>query len=146
MTQYTTPKDINSRVRMDQALSLRKAGCSYDAIAKACGYSSRSSARKAVIRAMHELPKENAEELRALQMAQLNELLMAHWSLAKKDVGRAHLCLKILAQQADLQGLRIEPQKLPEPKTVIRLIPAGLLPDLEQRLLEEQATAKEQAL
>ncbi len=124
----TAPSDINARERMNQALSLRKAGASLDQVATACGYASKSGAHKAIRRALSELPRENAEELRALELARLDELLMSYWQRAKKDVNAAHLVLKIAAQRAQLLGLNIEP-KFAEQQTqvIVREVPAGFL-------------------
>lgn len=130
MTQYTNVKDINSRERMNLALSLRKAGATLDQIAKQCSYGSRSSAHKALKRAMAELPRENAQELRDLQVARYDELLVAWWQRAKKDITAAHLVLKIEDQRARLLGLNMEPTVEPV-RVLIREIPQGYLGEPE---------------
>lgn len=124
----TSQRDINSRERQNQALGLRKAGATLEQISQACGYGSRSTAHKAIKRALAELPRENAEELRALEVARLDELLMAYWQRAKKDVNAAHLVLKIASQRAQLLGLNIDPAEAETRSiTVIREVPSGWL-------------------
>lgn len=129
--QRTSAGDIHSRERMNQALQLRKAGASLDQVAKQCGYGSRSSAWKALRRAMAELPRENAEEYRSLELARYDELLLAWWQRAKKDIGAAHLVLKIADQRARLLGLNIEPVAIPEVHTILREVPQGYLREPE---------------
>ncbi len=123
MTQYTNPKDINSRERMNLALSLRKAGATLDAISQQCGYGSRSSAHKAIKRAMAELPRENALELRELEVMRLDELLLSYWQRAKKDINAAHLVLKIAEQRAKLLGLFATPESIETPYIIVQEIP-----------------------
>lgn len=130
LTQYTNAKDINSRERMNLALSLRKAGATLDQIAKQCSYGSRASAHKAIKRAMAELPRENAQELRDLEVARLDELLLAYWQRAKKDINAAHLCLKISERRCRLLGLDLEPMAPGQPETIIREVPVGYLANL----------------
>lgn len=134
----TSVNDINARERMNQALSLRKAGATLDAISKACGYGSRSSAHKAIRRAMNELPRENAEDLRQLELERLDELMLAHWRNAKVDVQAGHLVLKIIAQRCTLLGLNIDPSVSEARNTVvIREVPMGYLGITEEK---EQAS------
>ncbi len=122
--QRTGVNDINSRERMNQALGLRKAGCTLDMIAQQCGYGSKSSAHKAIRRAMSELPVENALELRALEVQRLDELMQSHWGRAKKEIPSAYLVVKIIETRCRLLGLNVENDATPlAPQVLIREIP-----------------------
>src|SRR6266567_7459425 len=125
--QRTSIRDINGRERMNLALSLRKAGATLDSIALQCGYGSRSSAHKAIRRAMAELPRENAEELRELEVMRLDELLLSYWQRAKKDINAAHLVLKIAEQRAKLLGLFATPESIETPYLLVQELPPTYL-------------------
>ena len=130
---------------MDQALQLRLAGNTLESIAQKCGYGSKASAHKAIKRAMAELPVEHAEELRDLQVARYDELLVAWWQRAKKDINAAHLVLKIEDQRARLLGLNMDPTVEPV-RVVIREIPSGYISEPASSngaKPQEQLTAKE---
>lgn len=58
-----------------RALELRTQGLPYEEIAELCGWKSKSAAHKAVTRALAELAQEPAEELRALELRRLDEML-----------------------------------------------------------------------
>src|SRR5258708_14885394 len=118
--QPTAPRDLLARERMTRALDMRKSGATLEAISNACGYGSRSSAHKAIRRALAELPVENATELRQVECLRLDELLVSYWQRAKKDVAVAYLVLKIVDQRARLLGLNIESEEVEKPMIVIR--------------------------
>lgn len=142
MSQHSTSqRDINARERMNQALNLRKAGATLDQISTACGYGSRSSAHKAIKRAMAELPRENAEDLRELEAARLDELLMSYWQRAKKDTNAAHLVLRIMERRARLFGLDFEaqPQGMPQTSVIVREVPAGFFGPVDTSINEKEA-------
>lgn len=124
----TSQRDINSKERQNLALSLRKAGATLEHIRVQCGYGSRSSVHKAIRAALDALPKENAQELRALEVARLDDLLLAYWQRAKKDIGVAHLVLKIAERRSRLLGLDLEPETRDSGHfVVVREVPAGYL-------------------
>ena len=125
--QRTAPRDLLARERMTRALDMRKSGATLEAISNACGYGSRSSAHKAIRRALAELPVENATELRQVECLRLDELLVSYWQRAKKDVAVAYLVLKIVDQRARLLGLNIESEEVEKPMIVIREVPGGYL-------------------
>lgn len=72
-------RSADTAARDAQATELRGRGCSYQAIAEALGMSDRSAARKAVERALAATVAEPAEELRRLQLAQLDKLSRNAW-------------------------------------------------------------------
>ncbi len=125
--QRTAPRDLLARERMTRALDMRKSGATLEAISNACGYGSRSSAHKAIRRALAELPVENATELRQMECIRLDELLKAYWQRAKEDISAAYLVLRIAEQRAKLLGLQVEAEEVERPYVVIREVPNGFL-------------------
>ena len=67
----------NERTR--QAWELRKAGASFPSIAQQCGFKSPSAASSAVKRYASRAAKEEAYELKMLQMDRLNHMLLVLW-------------------------------------------------------------------
>lgn len=65
---------IEYREKMQRALQLRKAGFSYPAIAEKLGYADHSGAQKIVEKAIKELPKDDAEDVRQLALEQLLDM------------------------------------------------------------------------
>ena len=92
--------------RERQALTFRKGGATFEAIAAHLGYHNHSGAYKAVRRAMQRTLQEPADELRALELARLDDLLKGVWVAACTGDGTAvDRVLKIMARRADLLGL-----------------------------------------
>ena len=91
-------------------VDLRKAGRSYDEIARAVGCS-RSMAHKAVTIALREIAdktSESADELRTLELARLDALLVALWPAATSgDCRAADRVLRISERRSKLLGLDI---------------------------------------
>lgn len=81
-----TPSRILARENERRALELRKAGVSYDVIAKELGYRDHSGAAKAVKRAMARIPKEASEDLHTLTVQRLEHLLVGLWSTAMQKI------------------------------------------------------------
>lgn len=78
----TSPTRIRSSQRQAQALELRKAGATYQAIADQLGYASAGSARESVKSALDKAIREPAEELREMELERLDQLLLVHWPKA----------------------------------------------------------------
>ena len=99
-------KDAAAAERALQALTLRKAGASYEAIARQCGYASRSGAYQAVQRELRRTMQEPAEDVRQLELARLDDLYRAMVPKALKgDTWSVDRCLKIMERRALLLGL-----------------------------------------
>jgi len=99
-------KRIVAAERQARALGLRKAGHGSATIARALGYASASGAHKAVDTALRALVAEPAAELRALELARLDELLAGLWAEARRgNVAKVDRVLKIMQRRADLLGL-----------------------------------------
>jgi len=89
-----------------QALELRKAGASFEDIARQLGYASKSGAYKAVTTALRATIQQPADELRALEAARLDAMLLGIYADARKgNVLKIDRVLKIMARRADLFGL-----------------------------------------
>jgi hypothetical protein len=105
-----TKDNVQAREREEKALAFRKAGLTYQAIAKHCGYSSHEGARLAVFRSMERLTKicnEKAEEVRRIEIERLDAMLAALWHRAAMQGDEAAIdrVLKIQARRAALLGL-----------------------------------------
>jgi hypothetical protein len=97
---------IHHAERARQALELRKAGVDYRTIAERLGYAHASGAYDAVKRALKALTKVPAEELRELECARLDAMLMGVWNAAKAGDDKAiQSVLRIMRRRADLLGL-----------------------------------------
>jgi hypothetical protein len=97
---------LASHDRKLQALELRKAGATYQAIADQLGYRSVSGAHKAVTAALKATLREPADQLRELELTRLDAMLLPLWrrvqSGDEKAVDRA---LRIMERRARLLGL-----------------------------------------
>jgi hypothetical protein len=104
--ERATPVKIMAVERQRQALELRKAGWTFQAIANEVGYANRSSAADAITTALRATVQEAADDLRKLECERLDSLLSAMWP---KGVGGNHLavdrCLAIMERRARLLGL-----------------------------------------
>lgn len=65
-----------------QAINLRRAGATYEDIARQVGYSDPSGAYRAVQRVLRRTIQEPADDLRTLEGQRLERLMMAVWPLA----------------------------------------------------------------
>jgi hypothetical protein len=104
--ERATPAKIVAVERQRQALELRLAGLTFEAIAQRIGYSNRSSAADAVTAALRATVQVPADDLRELECERLDSLLNAMWP---KAVGGSHLavdrCLAIMERRSRLLGL-----------------------------------------
>lgn len=93
------------------ALEYRKAGYHYDVIADKLHLANKGAAWKVVQRALRRMVKEPAEDVRALELARLDDLLLGVWDRAKRgDVLSIDRVLRMQERRAELQGLDA-PQK-----------------------------------
>lgn len=104
---------IDARAKDLEALQLRKAGMSYEQIARAMTERgmkiSSSGAHKAVSRALDELVNqvaEEAKEVRALELARLDQLQLAAWERAMAgDTASIETIRRLMGRRAALLGL-----------------------------------------
>ena len=105
-------QQIEATEKAVKALELRRQGKSYVQIAKELGYSSGSGAHGAVKKALRKALKEPADELRALENARLDAMLIALWpEIEKGDPKSIMAGVRISERRAKLNGLD-EPAEL----------------------------------
>ena len=112
-------RQVRAHERHLQALELRKAGVTYEVIAGQLGYANASGARKAVLSALKATLREPAAELRELELARLDAMLLPLWRPVQagdeKAVDRA---LRIMERRARLLGLDRKTAEGEAPDTV----------------------------
>lgn len=121
MTAHANPRKPKPEVleAERQTLELRRAGVSFDVIAKRLGYASRGSAAAAVKRALARAVPEAADDVRELEVDRLDRLLFAVWPAAMKSDPKAiDQALKIAERRARLLGLDVPTTtaEIPPPK------------------------------
>ena len=101
-----TDRMIQALDKQKKALELRKAGVSYVDIANTLGYKTSSGAHNAVKKMLRRTVQEVADDVRRLEVARLDALILAIWSdAAKGDDSKIDRVLKIMQRRADLLGL-----------------------------------------
>lgn len=89
-----------------QSIELRKAGATYDQIARKVGYANRGSAYRAVKSALEKITEEPAYELRNLISERLDVMLLGVWQQARSGhLGAIDRAIKIEERRAKLFGL-----------------------------------------
>lgn len=102
----TSPRRIGAVEKQRRALDLRKGGATYVQIAQELGYKDHTAAVAAVKVALQKTLQEPADELRELECARLDTLLISIWPTARRgDLGAVDRVLKIMARRAELLGL-----------------------------------------
>ena len=88
------------------ALELRRAGCTYDVIARRLGYRNRSGAWHAVRAGLTATLAEPADELRGLELERLDRMQVAIWDKAiTGNLRTVDRVLKIMKRRSALLGL-----------------------------------------
>lgn len=129
----TSPQTVLAREREARAILLRKAGANYTQIASQLDIT-RGAAYKAVKRALGRVIKEcneDAEDVRQLELARLDEMLFGIWPVAKGgDLKAIETVLKIEKRRAELLGIDA-PVKMEIPGVVVVAPPKppGEIPD-----------------
>ena len=129
--------------RINKALELRAARMPYDMIAEKLGYSTASSARRAVNSALRWTFREGADSLRRSEAASLDELQRHAWQrVVEGKPGAIADVLRVMTRRAHLLGLDMPVQTQVSVKVetdqAMQLLAAlrGILTDL--RLSPEQ--------
>ena len=114
----TSSKAIEVREKDRKALELRKAGASYELIAKQLGYADSSGAYKSVKRSMQSIISEPAEELRAVEYERLNQMLLSIWERVQLgELGAIDRALSIMDRIGRLYGINA-PQRTEVEQTI----------------------------
>jgi len=119
---------VRSHDREVTCLSLVREGMTYGQVAQEVGYSHRSSARKAVVRALIQSSAESVQEHRELELDRLDSLQSSIWGQAMGgDLSAIQLILKIMNQRAVLLGLFHEKGKSSGDSffSIVRNVPAS---------------------
>lgn len=99
-------KAIEVTERQRQAVELRKAGAGFEEIARQLGYKDASGAYRAVKAALRKTIQQPADELRALEAARLDAMLLGIYADARKgNVAKIDRVLNIMTRRAKLFGL-----------------------------------------
>jgi hypothetical protein len=106
MTQKAGKKRIKNREHLAQALGLRKAGASYDAIGKALGLSKTRAYQlvTAGLAEINETVKDEAVAVKRLEIERCDELLLSLWP-QRKSPRATDSILRIMERRARLEGL-----------------------------------------
>lgn len=105
-------RKVAANEKQRQALELRKAGATYEEIARTVGYSGPQGAHKAVMSALQKTLQEPADELRTLELDRLDKMQMSLWKAAiGGNQGAIDRVLKIMERRAKLLGIEA-PQKI----------------------------------
>lgn len=97
---------VEAKERQREALELRKAGATYDTIARQLGYADPSGAAKAVKRAMDSIGVQEAEDLLRIELERLDHMLLVLWPMVQKgNLGAIDRALRIGERRAKLLGL-----------------------------------------
>jgi hypothetical protein len=112
---HSLTRSIKAHERHLMALELKKAGATFEAIARQLGYASASGAQKAVRSALAATLRAPAEELRSLECERLDSLLLGLWKRAAAgDEKAARVAIAISKRRSELLGLDRRPRPEPE--------------------------------
>jgi hypothetical protein len=101
----TSPAKVADAVRRAKALELRLAGRTFDEIAAELDYADRTTAYRAVERALTGLGRHDAEQLRDLDLARLERLFAAVWPAASAgELDAVDRALKIIERRGRILG------------------------------------------
>jgi len=110
--------------RQVKALELAREGKSYDEIAEEVGFYDRSGARKAVVRALESKVVEGANELRLLEAARLDAIMIEPYRRAVDgDDAAVRQYLRISDRRVRLLGLdwkSMRPLYPVKPRTIVQ--------------------------
>ena len=112
----TEARRITAAERRAQALDLRLAGYSFEAIGQQLGISKQAAYKhvSTALETLHTQTDNSAEQLRALELERLDALLKGCWTAASAgDPESTRVALKVLERRAKLLGLDA-PTKTPE--------------------------------
>ena len=145
MSEHIQPIASQRRVaeadRQRLAVEARRAGAAYDDIARQLGYRDKSGAYRAVRAGLAKALREPADDLRALELARLDRLQLAHWQKAAAgDAAATHTVLKIMERRAKLLGLDA-PIRVDVRRLVREIAARHDLTDDESRVLFDDLSA-----
>ena len=118
-------RKVAANDKQRQALEMRKAGATYDDIARALGYSQPAVAHKAVKTALKFSLRDVAEDVRDIELHRLDQALLAIWpGVRSGDLKSIDRFLRIMERRARFLGLDV-PTKVEQSgdmESVVRII------------------------
>jgi len=135
-----------ARDKERRAVALHMAGMKFDDIAEQVGYTNRGTAYETVMRAIRRETTQNVEEVRAAEIARLDELMLTLWPKARRgELQAIDRVLKLMERRAKYLGGLEAPAKIDV--TVEQITPdtvAAFIEGAHQQWLrsQEQADAK----
>ena len=104
--QGVTKTRVQTAEKQAQALELRKAGATYQAIANELGYAHSTGAHKAVMAGLKLVMQEPADSLRKLELTRCDRMQQAVWpAVLRGDVRAINAVLRIMERRAVYLGL-----------------------------------------
>jgi hypothetical protein len=101
----TDPERAAETVRRAQAVQMRLAGHTFDEIATELHYHDRGTAYRAVKLALSQVGREDARELRDLDLMRLDRMLAIIWpQIEDGDLAAVDRALRILKRRAEILG------------------------------------------
>lgn len=98
--------EVADTERRGQALTLRRGGATYEAIARQLGYTDKTAAYRAVKHALDAIEREPAEQLLTLELERLDRMQLSLSTLANSgDVKAIDATLRIMDRRAKYLGL-----------------------------------------
>lgn len=92
--------------RRQRALELRRTGATFEQIAKKLEYRSPAEAARDITRMLTSVIRETSEEVRAVELARLDGLMVTLWPSARRgDLQAVDRVLKVMERRAKLLGL-----------------------------------------
>jgi hypothetical protein len=106
---------IDTALRVEKALQMRRQKASWDKIAKECDYHDRSNARRAVMTYLSKIGQsDDAKGMRQEEAMHLDDLQMRHMqrALSGSDLKAAEFVLKVIDRRIRLFGLDVNEGRL----------------------------------
>lgn len=104
--------------QMKTCLALRIEGYSYDQMAEKTGWA-YTTCRKAVKEALAQSVTEMADEVRAIEMNRLDEMLMSHWP-HREEPRHADVIMKLMDRRSKYLGLDVPQTDLMDAAQALR--------------------------
>lgn len=102
----TSQRRLRAAERQRQALELRKAGVSFEEIARTLGYAGPSSSYRAIMSALKRTLQEPADEVRKLELVRLDRAQRVAWErMLQGDLEALAKVIKVMERRARLLGL-----------------------------------------
>lgn len=128
---------VRAAARRAQAVRLRRDGATYEQIAELAGYSDKSTARKAVLRAFRQVEVESVTELRELENRRLDADETVLRTIIANGALKPETRLKAIDSRTRLSARRSRMNGLDAPVQVA--LSAGVAADLADALAEAQS-------